>query len=267
MVVLAERAGAAADGSVAGHVQAGVLLNRNLAFIDHINEIVYPGRLAALRQPGTATLFLDDVRISTNVRLFGPTRHAARSARASSQTMCATVRARWTRAHLADRAFVVSDWYVSAYEPLTDGAGRRVGMLYVGFLEQRRSPGLKYGALAASARCFFAVMIGAALYRCAARGHLPPIWQMARPCSASRGRDGRARRRSGQPTRSASSPAPPDHLLDVIAEKTRALQRWNAELDAKVAERTQALRPRSSSWYAARSWPRWASSPPASRTR
>ena len=33
-----------------------------------------------------------------------------------------------------DRAFVVDDWYVSAYSPLTDGQGRRVGMLYVGFL-------------------------------------------------------------------------------------------------------------------------------------
>jgi two-component system NtrC family sensor kinase len=32
-----------------------------------------------------------------------------------------------------------------------------------------------------------------------------------------------------------------DHLLDVVAEKQRALERWNAELDAKVAERTQEL--------------------------
>ena len=33
-----------------------------------------------------------------------------------------------------DRAFVVDDWYVSAYEPLEDGQGRRIGMLYVGYL-------------------------------------------------------------------------------------------------------------------------------------
>ena len=32
-----------------------------------------------------------------------------------------------------------------------------------------------------------------------------------------------------------------DHLLDTIDEKTRALQRWNAELDAKVAARTRDL--------------------------
>jgi hypothetical protein len=40
------------------------------AFIDHINEIVYPAGALPFGSRGTATLFLDDVRISTNVRLF-----------------------------------------------------------------------------------------------------------------------------------------------------------------------------------------------------
>jgi hypothetical protein len=35
-----------------------------------------------------------------------------------------------------DRAFVVNDWYVSAYQPLLDGDEQRIGMLYVGYLEQ-----------------------------------------------------------------------------------------------------------------------------------
>jgi hypothetical protein len=52
-------------------VQGGVLLNRNLPFIDHINGIVYPQGSLPFGSQGTATLFLDDVRISTNVRLFG----------------------------------------------------------------------------------------------------------------------------------------------------------------------------------------------------
>ncbi|MCP6059930.1 cache domain-containing protein, partial [Klebsiella pneumoniae] len=34
-----------------------------------------------------------------------------------------------------DRAFVVNDWYISAYEPVVDSKGQRIGMLYVGFLE------------------------------------------------------------------------------------------------------------------------------------
>ena len=34
-----------------------------------------------------------------------------------------------------NRAFVVNDWYISGYQPITDSFGSRVGMLYVGFLE------------------------------------------------------------------------------------------------------------------------------------
>jgi two-component system NtrC family sensor kinase len=39
---------------------------------------------------------------------------------------------RWT-----DRAFVVNDWYITAYEPIEDIFGERVGMLYVGVLEAK----------------------------------------------------------------------------------------------------------------------------------
>jgi two-component system NtrC family sensor kinase len=48
----------------------GLLLNQNLVFIDTINDLVY--RKASLPEgsQGTATLFLEDVRVSTNVRLF-----------------------------------------------------------------------------------------------------------------------------------------------------------------------------------------------------
>ena len=44
-----------------------------------------------------------------------------------------------------------------------------------------------------------------------------------------------------------------DHLLDTIADKTAALQRWNAELDAKVAQRTEALEGRTRELQAAQS--------------
>jgi two-component system NtrC family sensor kinase len=47
-----------------------------------------------------------------------------------------------------DRAFVVNDWYVSAYQPLADAAGKRVGMLYVGYLEEPFQRWLKYAVLA-----------------------------------------------------------------------------------------------------------------------
>jgi two-component system NtrC family sensor kinase len=39
---------------------------------------------------------------------------------------------KWT-----DRAFVVSEWYITAYEPIEDLFAQRVGMLYVGVLEAK----------------------------------------------------------------------------------------------------------------------------------
>lgn len=60
-----------AEGHLAGVVVAGVMLNHNLDFVDTINDIVYPEGSLPLGSKGTATLFLGDVRIATNVRLFG----------------------------------------------------------------------------------------------------------------------------------------------------------------------------------------------------
>ena len=35
----------------------------------------------------------------------------------------------------ADRAFVVNDWYITAYEPIFNPTGKIIGSLYVGLLE------------------------------------------------------------------------------------------------------------------------------------
>ncbi|MEE3070281.1 MAG: two-component sensor histidine kinase, partial [Pseudomonadota bacterium] len=58
----------AAAPAPGGAVVGGLLLNRNLGFIDEINDLVYPEGSLTGGGLGTATLFLDDVRVSTNVR-------------------------------------------------------------------------------------------------------------------------------------------------------------------------------------------------------
>jgi two-component system NtrC family sensor kinase len=239
MVVLATRPVLDARGSLIAHVQAGVLLNRNLPFIDHINEIVYPQGALPFGSQGTATLFLDDVRISTNVRLFGSDGDRAVGTRVSQQVRDAVLGRGST---WLDRAFVVNDWYVSAYQPLTDSAGQRVGMLYVGYLE-RPFTLLKYAALASIGAIFFAVMIAAAFVSMrGARSIFAPLERMAQTMQRVEGGAGEARV-GVVPSRDEVGQLAGhlDHLLDVVAEKQRALERWNAELDAKVAERTQEL--------------------------
>ena len=93
------------DAPLPGWVlHGGLLLNRNLDFIDHLNRIVYPEGSLPFGSQGTATLFLDDVRISTNVRLFGDER--AIGTRVSQAVRDAVLGEGRT---WLDRAFVVSD--------------------------------------------------------------------------------------------------------------------------------------------------------------
>ncbi len=120
------------DGNVTALLTAGLLMNGNLAFVDQISNTVYgPGSLPE-GGIGTVTLFLDDVRISTNVEHPDRPLQRALGTRVSAQVRQKVLDdgERWL-----DRAFVVSDWYISAYEPVTDINGQRVGMLYAGFLE------------------------------------------------------------------------------------------------------------------------------------
>ena len=243
MVVLASAPLRDARGTLLGQVQAGMLLNRNLPFIDHINQIVYPEGSLPYGSRGTATLFLDDVRISTNVRLFGGETGASVN-RAIGTRVSQAVREQVLGAGRTwlDRAFVVSEWYVSGYLPIANSAGERVGMLYVGFTEQPFTA-LKVGVLASIGALFLLVMAGAAALSLRwARGIFGPLERMAGTmqqveAGALDARVGALANRDEIGELAGHL----DHLLDTIAQNTQALQRWNAELDAKVAARTEAL--------------------------
>jgi len=106
----------------------GVLLGENLLcgqfdMVDAIRDEVLP-------DGGTVTVFLGDLRVSTNVL-------DEDGSRAVGTRMSEAVHeAVLERGEVwADRAFVVSDWYITAYEPIRDPAGRIVGALYVGLPE------------------------------------------------------------------------------------------------------------------------------------
>ena len=82
------------------------------------------------RPVGTVTFFLDDVRVATNVMLDAGTRALGTRVSQEVKERVLDQGQRW-----ADRAFVVNDWYISAYEPIVDINGNRVGILYAGYLE------------------------------------------------------------------------------------------------------------------------------------
>jgi len=118
-------------GELIALLDGGVLLNDNFTFVDAIRDLAYaPGSLPA-NSIGTVTVFLDDVRISTNVPLKEGER--ALGTRVSNEVRHYVLDQGKT---WIDRAFVVNDWYISSYEPILDIDNKRVGMLYAGFLEK-----------------------------------------------------------------------------------------------------------------------------------
>ncbi len=108
----------------------GILLNNNLALIDNIREVVFPVGTLPGGDSGTATLFLDDIRVATNVQLANGQR--ALGTRASAEVNQAVLEegGTWVR-----RARVVDSWQIAGYQALLDGEGRRIGMIYSGFPE------------------------------------------------------------------------------------------------------------------------------------
>ncbi|MEQ9245644.1 MAG: cache domain-containing protein, partial [Nitratireductor sp.] len=216
----------------------GNLLNRNLVFIDTINDLVYREASLPEGSQGTATLFLDDVRISTNVRLFEGRR--ALGTRVSSIVRSAVLGQ--GRVWL-DSAFVVNDWYISAYEPITDSYGRRVGMLYVGFLEAPFTEA-KYTTLLTIAIAFLAITaLSVPLFLRWARSIFKPLERMAGTISEVEGGDLGARTGiRGVDDEIGRVAQHLDLLLEQLQERDRQLRAWNEELNARVEERTRELR-------------------------
>lgn len=121
-----------ASGTTIGALYGGILLNGNNHLVDKIKRIVYEGVRFQGEDVGTATMFLDDLRINTNVQARGGGR--AIGTRLSEEVYNHVIvnKQKWI-----DPAFVVTDWYFSAYEPILDIGGTVVGSLYVGMLAKR----------------------------------------------------------------------------------------------------------------------------------
>jgi two-component system NtrC family sensor kinase len=120
------------EGKVVGIVYGGKLLNRNYEIVDLIKHTVYENVKYEGQDIGTATIFQDDLRISTNVKNEDGSR--AIGTRVSEEVFNQVIvqGEPWI-----DRAYVVNNWYITAYEPIKDIENEIIGILYVGVLEQK----------------------------------------------------------------------------------------------------------------------------------
>ena len=221
-----------------GVLVGGTLLNRNLHFIDTINDLVYRESNADGARQGTATLFLEDVRISTNVRLFEDVR--ALGTRVSAEVRGAVLDQGRT---WLDRAFVVNDWYISGYLPILDSHDKRVGMLYVGFLEAPFKAATRSAYWSVLAAFLAIVALTVPLFLRIARGIFAPLERMTKTMREVE--EGNLEARIGPVgTRDEIGEVAShlDTLLDQVRDRDQALRNWAEELNTRVEQRTEELR-------------------------
>ncbi len=115
-----------------GVLYGGNLLNRDYKIVDEIKQTVFEDVQYKGKEIGTATIFQDDIRISTNVRNEDNSR--AIGTRISEEVYNQVV---LNGKPWIGRAYVVNNWYITAYEPIRDIHYKIIGILYVGILEQK----------------------------------------------------------------------------------------------------------------------------------
>ncbi|CAG1002980.1 two-component system, NtrC family, sensor kinase [Anaerolineales bacterium] len=120
------------DEKLIGVVYAGVLLNHDYTIVDEVKQTVFQGVVYKDKDIGTATIFQDDVRISTNV--YGEDGERAVGTRVAEDVYEQVV---VKGEQYLGRAYVVNNWYIAAYEPIRGYNGDILGILYVGILEQK----------------------------------------------------------------------------------------------------------------------------------
>ena len=237
LVVVAARPMSHADGAPYAYIIGGVLLNRNNGFVDYIARAASAAGLMPVSSFSAATLFLGDVRIATSVRLDSGER--AIGTRVSKEVREAVFERGET---WVNRAFVVDQWAMTAYEPVHDVNGRRVGMLYSGFPEAPFSTvrwqllGILILAMALT------VVLASWLSWRLMRSIVDPLRRLEAAMRAVS---------SGQmEVRVGAMPGADelarlaelfDRLLDTIRDQTADLRSWATALDHKVMERTRDL--------------------------
>lgn len=117
--------------NVIGVLLGGILLNRNFDIVNKITEVVHEREVYNGHETGTVTIFQNDFRIATNVKNEDGSYAISTLVSEDVYNKVVLDGERWV-----GNAFVVNNWYMSAYEPIRDINNRIIGILYVGILKE-----------------------------------------------------------------------------------------------------------------------------------
>jgi two-component system NtrC family sensor kinase len=224
------------EGELLGVLYGGRMLNRSYDIVDLIKDTVYGSAKYKGKETGTATIFEDDLRISTNV--IGSDGRRAIGTRVSREVYDWVVGQGkvWV-----GRAFVVNDWYITAYEPLRDIDGKVIGMLYVGMLEApyvdlRRKVGLTFagiGAIAIVVMSLVSYMLSGTVVK--------PIGELLRATKRISGGDLTYRVRVAEGDEVGQLAASFNRMTEDLQAVRAGYDELTETLEEKVREKTQEL--------------------------
>lgn len=233
------------QGKVSWYLDGGTLLNRDIRIVDHIRDLVYDKGTLPERSIGTVTLFLDNVRISTNVSLHSFRQGEPITDRALGSLVSDDVREKvLERGELwVDRAFVLNEWFISAYAPLEDIRGKRIGMIYAGFSESPFIHDYLLNIIELGTILVLVLLVSGLLVYRGAYSLLQPIERIHQVVNAVQsGRNVRIGALGLDRDNELSNLAEQfDSMLDLLQRRNAQIQAAAEQLEMKVAERTQSL--------------------------
>ncbi|MHC6527288.1 sensor histidine kinase [Vibrio proteolyticus] len=224
-----------------GFLDGGLLLNNSTVLVDQIRDLIYPDKENSLRPVGTLTLFLDDLRVSTNVPLDSDDRIGrAIGTRVSKEVrrVVLTQGKEWV-----NLAYVYDAWYITAYKPIRDQYNNVIGMLYTGylmwpFLEAYVTNIFEIGTVT----LVLLLVSGFAVYR-GSRDLFTPIERIHRVVKlVQMGKHQRIGELGLDKEHELAQLARQfDHMLDSLNARREEVKSAAKQLEHKVAERTASL--------------------------
>ncbi|OZS41733.1 sensor histidine kinase [Photobacterium sanguinicancri] len=229
------------QGDLQWIVDGGMLLNNSTLLVDRIRDLVYASNTLPDGSIGTVTLFMDDLRVSTNVPLDSESLNGrAIGTRVSDEVKLAVLE---QGQNWVNRAYVYDDWYVSAYEPLHDHNNNVIGMLYTGYLEWPMIKVYLTNIVELGVGIVIVLLLsGLVVYRGAKDLFLPieKIHQVAKAVQLG------LERRIGDLDLSQDHELQIlgkqfDSMLDQLENRNEEIKQASVELEDKVAKRTKSL--------------------------
>lgn len=234
------------NGDLAWIVDSGIILNNSTFLVDRIRDLIYPEGDLASDNYGTVTLFLDGLRISTNVPLYNDfANKSLNQGRAIGTSVSDVVKEiviekgeRWV-----NRAYVYNDWYISAYQPIKDMNDNVIGMLYTGYLEWPLLKQYLQNLVEAGVTILITLLLSTIFVHRGARDLFQPIEKIHYVVkSVQMGKDVRIGELGLDNSHELASLAQQfDNMLDQLQQRNIEIQRASKNLESKVESRTASL--------------------------